>query len=259
MYSSADAAHRFPVGCDGKGLTLPDSERLPVGRDEKDSVLSKPWKTLDQHESPDGLFELRQRDADDFLICIDGRVLMNSRASRSEEQLGIQTCRDLSGKARVLVGGLGMGLTLRAVLDTLGEDCRVDVAELYPIVGEWCRGPLAELSGKAVLDPRVSLRIEDVADSIRHAAESKSTYDAIVLDLFEGPHAHTQATKDPLYGSQAIERSWNALSRGGLLGVWAEAREEKFEARLRKKGFVVETKRPGRGGLRHWIVLARRP
>jgi spermidine synthase len=152
-----------------------------------------------------------------------------------------------------------MGLTLRAVLDTLPENSQVDVAELYPIVGEWCRGPLAALSGQALLDPRVSLRIENVADSIRRAAESKSTYDAIVLDLFEGPHAQTQATKDPLYGSRAIEKTWNALSRGGVLGVWAEAREEKYEARLRKKGFVVETRRPGRGGLRHWIVLARRP
>ncbi|MFK7896622.1 MAG: spermidine synthase [Myxococcota bacterium] len=221
--------------------------------------MSKPWKTLEEHPSPDGLFELRQRDLDDFLICIDGRVLMNSRASRSEEELGIQTCQDLPENARVLVGGLGMGLTLRAVLDTIPQSARVNVAELYAVVGEWCRGPLAELSGGAVLDPRVSLQIENVADSIRKAADAKAKYNAIVLDLFEGPHARTQATKDPLYGSRAIEKTWHALAKGGVLGVWAEARDEKYEARLRKKGFVVETRRPGRGGFRHWIVLAKRP
>ena len=84
-------------------------------------------------------------------------------------------------------------------------------------------------------------------------------YDAIVLDLFEGPHARTDANRDPLYGRQAIERIWRALSPGGVLGVWAEARDQAFESRLRSQGFSVDTHRPGRGGLRHWIALARRP
>jgi spermidine synthase len=221
--------------------------------------LSKPWETLDRRDSPDGELELRRRDADDFLICVDGRVLMNSRASRSEEVLGVQTCQGLGSGARVLVGGLGMGLTLRAVLDTLDARSEVTVAELYPVVAEWCRGPLAPLSGAALEDPRVTLHIGDLADRIREAADGETRYDAIVLDLFEGPHAHTDARRDPFYGRQALERSWRALAPGGVLGVWAEAPEKHFEARLRAQGFVVESHRPGRGGLRHWVVLARRP
>ena len=194
-----------------------------------------------------------------ILICLDGRVLMNSRASRSEEQLGIRTCANLGSQARVLVGGLGMGLTLRAVLDSIHVESHVRVAELHSNVAEWCRGPLAALSGSCLDDPRVSLHVGDVADQIREAAAGGTPYEAIVLDLFEGPHAGTDAHRDPLYGRQAIERSWGALSKGGVLGVWAEARDAQFEARLRAKGFVVETHRPGRGGLRHWIILARRP
>jgi spermidine synthase len=204
------------------------------------------------------VLELRQRDVDDFLICVGGRVLMNSRASRSEEVLGVRTCAGLGDCARVLVGGLGMGLTLRAVLDTLSAGCLVTVAELHPVVAEWCRGPLAPLSASVLEDPRVALRIADVAECIREAAGSSQRYDAIVLDLFEGPHAQTNAARDPLYGRQAIARSWQALAPGGVFGVWAEAQDLGFEERLRRQGFAVETKRPGRGGLRHWIVLARR-
>jgi spermidine synthase len=221
--------------------------------------VSRAWQTLDRRDSADGVLELRQRDADDFLICVNGRVLMNSRASRSEEELGMRTCAGLAPGARALIGGLGMGFTLRAVLDSLPEESQVDVAELHPVVAEWCRGPLAPVSGACLDDPRVSLRVGDVADRIREAADGDEAYDAIVLDLFEGPHAHTNATRDPLYGRQAIERSWRALRPNGVLGVWAEAREQHFEARLRAQGFIVESHRPGRGGLRHWIVLARRP
>ncbi len=221
--------------------------------------MSRAWQTLDRRESPDGVLELRQRGADDFLICVNGRVLMNSRASRSEEQLGVRTCKGLGAGARVLIGGLGMGLTLRAVLDSLPEESHVDVSELHPIVTEWCRGPLAALTGGCLDDPRVSVRVGNVADHIREAADSAAAYDAIVLDLFEGPHAHTDAKRDPFYGRQAIERSWRALRPDGVLGVWAEAREQHFETRLGAQGFTVESHRPGRGGLRHWIVLARRP
>jgi spermidine synthase len=221
--------------------------------------LSKSWQTLDRRDTPDGVLELRQRDTADFLICVGGRVLMNSRASRSEEELGIRTCAGLGAGARVLVGGLGMGFTLRAVLDSLHAESEVTVAELHPIVAEWCRGPLAVLSGACLDDPRVSLRIADVADCIREMAAGEGGYDAIVLDLFEGPHARTDANRDPLYGRQAIERSWRALLPGGVLGVWAETRDQAFETRLRSQGFSVDSHRPGRGGLRHWIALARRP
>jgi spermidine synthase len=185
---------------------------------------------------------------------------MNSRASRSEQELGVRTCRGLGSGARVLVGGLGMGLTLRAVLDVLPRDAEVVVAELHPAVAEWCRGPLAELCGWALEDPRVTLRSGDLADRIREAASGGSErYDAIVVDLFEGPHARTDAKHDPFYGRAALERAWRALSPGGTLGVWAEARERQFEDRLRSQGFAIESHRPGRGGLRHWVVLGRKP
>lgn len=221
--------------------------------------MSKKWEVVDRRESSDGVLELRQRDVDDFLICIDGRVLMNSRASRSEEILGLEACKGLHPGARVLVGGLGMGLTLRAVVNTIPEDSSIVVAELHPVIAEWCRGPLAPLTNDVLGEPRVTLRIGDVAESIREAADGSDAYHAIVMDLFEGPHARTNARKDPLYGRGAIERSWRALEPGGVFAVWAEAREEQFEARLKAQGFLVDSRRPGRGGLRHWIVFGRRP
>ncbi len=221
--------------------------------------MSKSWQILDRRDSPDGALELRRRDATDFLICLDGRVLMNSRASRSEEELGRRPCTGLSAGARVLVGGLGMGFTLRAVLDALPADSRVTVVELHPIVAEWCRGPLAPLSKQSLEDPRVTLVVGDVADRIREAAKDETFYDAIVLDLFEGPHAGTDAKADPLYGRRAIAATWRALSPGGVLAVWSEARDEGFESRLKARGFRVESHRPGRGGFRHWIALATRP
>lgn len=221
--------------------------------------MSRPWQTLDRRETADGVFELRQRGVDDFLIAFDGRVLMNSRQSLSEKQLGSRSCEGIKQAGRVLVGGLGMGLTLRAVLDSLDSEGRVIVAELHSVVVDWCRGPLADLSQGCLADSRVTVQIGDVTERIREAADDRrESYDAIVLDLFEGPHARTTAKSDPLYGSRALERCWRALSRGGVLGVWAEAREESFESRLRAQGFSVVTHRPGRGGLRHWIVLARK-
>ena len=221
--------------------------------------MTRAWTTLDRHDTPDGPLELRQRDSDDFLICIGGRVLMNSRSSRSESELGVRTCSGVRTQGRILVGGLGMGITLRAVLDTAGSEVRVTVAELYPVVAQWCRGPLEALSGAVLDDPRLTVHIGDVADCIREAAEGGNPYDAIVLDLFEGPHAATDSASDPFYGRRALERSWRALAPGGVLGVWAEAPEKHFERRLIAQGFSIQAHRPGRGGFRHWVVLARRP
>ncbi len=222
--------------------------------------MSRPWVTLDARETADGVLELRRRDAKDFLILVGGRVLMNSRENQSEVVLGREACASLaeptSGE-RVLVGGLGMGITLRAILETVHAGCRVEVAELHPVVAEWCRGPLAELTDGAVLDPRVEVVLEDVADVIRRGRDAP--YDAIVLDLFEGPHAKTDARKDPLYGQGAIDRTWDALRPGGVLGVWAEARDAGFEQRLERRGFAVETRGRGRGGYRHCSGRARRP
>lgn len=223
--------------------------------------MAQPWKIIESIATDEGVLELRQRGEKDFLIMIGTQVLMNSLANRSEIVLGQQGCGHLknSSAPKVLVGGLGMGFTLRAVLDTLPGTARVVVAELNPVVPEWCRGPLAAVTGNAVSDPRVTVEIGDVAQLIRKTAASadENRFDAIVLDLYRGPHAKTDAINDPLYGSRAIENMRCALKPGGQLAVWGENYDESFVKRLQKAGFSVITERPGRGGLRHAVFLAR--
>ncbi len=223
--------------------------------------MAQPWKIIESLNTAEGVLELRQRGEKDFLIMIGAQVLMNSLANRSEIVLGQQGCLHLKNSAapKVLVGGLGMGFTLRAVLDTLPETARVIVAELNPVVPKWCGGPLAALTGNAVSDPRVTVENDDVALLIRRCAVSggEHRFDAIVLDLYRGPHARTHAINDPLYGSRAIENSRNSLRPGGVLAVWGENHDDAFVNRLQKAGFSVTTERPGRGGLRHTVFLAR--
>lgn len=222
--------------------------------------MAQPWKIIESILTDEGVLELRQRGDKDFLIMIGAQVLMNSMANRSEIVLGQQGCGHLKNSAasKVLVGGLGMGFTLRAVLDSLPVTAQVVVAELNPVVPEWCRGPLAPLTGSAVSDPRVTVEIEDVAQLIsRNAASSReSRFDAIVLDLYRGPHSRTDAINDPLYGSRAIESARAVLKPGGVLAVWGENYDEGFVKRLQNAGFSVVTERPGRGGLRHVVFLA---
>ena len=217
------------------------------------------WRTLESVSTPEGLLELRQRAQNDFLITLGPTVLMNSLAHRSEAALGQLACEHLRRLAqpRVLVGGLGMGFTLRAVLDALPAGALVEVAEINPVVLEWCRGPLADLTQCAVADPRVTVHIADVAELIRVAAQGKAgRYDAIVLDLYTGPHAATDRLNDPLYGQRAIERMRAALAPGGILTVWGENYDAGFDKRLSRAGFTVSTRRPGRGGLRHIVYVA---
>ena len=222
--------------------------------------MAKPWKTIDSIETDDGVLELRQRDTRDFLITVGGLVLMNSMANRSEVVLGQLGCKHLQSypRPRVLVGGLGMGCTLRAVLDSLPTSAEVVVAELNPVVLEWCRGPLAVLTNGAASDPRVRIVIGDVADVVRNAARTKGAekFDSIVFDLYKGPHFYTDKHKDPLYGSQAIENALSALKPGGVFTVWGENYDEGFAKRLCAAGFTVRFERPGRGGLRHVVFMA---
>ena len=225
--------------------------------------MAQPWKVIESVSTADGVLELRQRGEQDFLILIGSQVLMNSLANRSEVVLGQQGCSHLMGRpgARVLLGGLGMGCTLRGALDTLSVDAQVVVAELNPVVPEWCRGPLAALTESAVTDSRVTLEICDVMKLIRSAARSGGTsrFDAIVLDLYRGPGANTDRVNDPFYGSRAIETMRAALTEGGVLAVWGENYDEGYVQRLRNAGFTVTSKRPGRGGLRHVVFHARLP
>jgi spermidine synthase len=172
-------------------------------------------------------------------------------------QLGCSHLKEIE-KPRVLVGGLGMGFTLKAVLDSLPPAARVVVAELNPTVLEWCRGQLAALTENAVDDPRVSVEIGDVAHRIRRSAVNggDARFDAIILDLYRGPHAKTHHSDDPLYGSRAIENMRAALKPCGVVAVWGEIYDEAFDKRLRSAGFTVTIDRPGRGGLRHVVFLA---
>lgn len=222
--------------------------------------MAQPWKTIESIATDEGILELRQRGERDFIITIGPQVLMNSLANRSEVVLGQLGCGHLkeSDSPRVLVGGLGMGFTLRAVLDTLPASAQVVVAELNPIVLEWCRGPLAALTDNAVGDPRVSVEIGDVAQRIRRCAVNggDTRFDAIILDLYRGPHAKTHHSDDPLYGSRAIENMRAALKPCGVVAVWGEQYDEGFDKRLRSAGFTVTTDRPGRGGLRHAVFMA---
>jgi spermidine synthase len=132
------------------------------------------------------------------------------------------------------------------------------VAELNPIVVQWCQGPLAILTAGAVNDPRVVVEIGDVTDLIKRSAitPNEEGFDAIVLDLYRGPHFHADAENDPLYGNRAIQAVHQALKPGGVLAVWGENYDERFAQRLRRAGFTVTVQRPGKGGLRHAVFVA---
>jgi spermidine synthase len=186
---------------------------------------------------------------------------MNSRANRSEVALGRLACAHLQNRVspRVLVGGLGMGFTLKAVLDSLPDTGRVVVAELNPVVVRWCQGPLAGLTDSAVNDQRVTVEIADVADLIRRSGRpgEEEGFDAVVLDLYKGPHYHSHKRDDPLYGSNAIVNTRKVLKPDGVFAVWGENYDAEFDKRLCDAGFSVKSERPGRGGLRHVVFVAK--
>ncbi len=223
--------------------------------------MTKPWQTIDSNETADGRLELRQRNGSDFLITIEGRVLMNSHASRSEVLLAKLACNRMTNKEdpKVLIGGLGMGCTLKAALDELPGNARIVVAELNPVVVKWCRGSLAVLTNGAVNDPRVTIEIADVASMIRKSAMNgkNNRYDAIILDLYEGPFEAAKERGDYVYGDAALKRSGSALMPGGVFAVWSEDPDKAFERRLVHAGFSFERHRPGRGN-RHVVYIAQK-
>ena len=224
--------------------------------------MARPWRIVDSVDTDEGLLNLRQRGEADFIITIDNRVLMNSSANMSEMVLAELACESLKNKKnpRVLVGGLGMGFTLKAALDNLTADAEVVVAELNPIMVKWCRGPIAHFSGGAVDDPRVKVVIDDVASVIRNAAMMgmENCFDAIILDLYDGPHGGAPGRGKYLYGDLAIGLSSSALKADGVFAVWSEDPDRAFEKRLKAAGFSVKRHRPGRGGHRHVVYIARK-
>jgi spermidine synthase len=218
----------------------------------------KPWEQLGRASMPDGSeMRLARRDTE-LVIFVDGKILMSSRMHGSEEHLAALGCRQLGAATapHVLVGGLGMGFTLRATLDLLPPDATVTVAELVPAVVEWNRGPLAPLAKHPLEDGRVRIEIGDVGAALR---AHRGAFDAILLDVDNGPSAFTTGANDGLYDNAGVASAFAALRPGGTLAVWSAWEDRKFEQRLRFHGFTVEMQRVRarlkKGGPRHTIFL----
>jgi spermidine synthase len=203
-----------------------------------------------------GTLRLMRRGAE-FSVMLGPIELMNSRRTRSEEALATVACRAIRERpgASVLVGGLGMGFTLRAVLGELSADAIVTVAELVPEIVAWARGPMAELFGGCLDDPRVRVRVEDVGVTIR---SHPAAFDAILLDVDNGPAGLTRPANDRLYHGRGLAEAQRALRPGGLLAVWASARDDAFSQRLRRAGFAVKVVPVRSGGTRNVITMATR-
>jgi spermidine synthase len=217
-----------------------------------------PWIELDRTALPQG-GELRLlRRGHEFSIKLGVAELMTSRLFASEEALATLAAERLKGrtKPRVLIGGLGMGFTLRAALRAFGPNAEIVVAELVPAVVRWARGPMAELFAGSLDDRRVELVEADVAALIGRA---KPLYDAILLDVDNGPEGMTQSANDHLYSMRGLAAARAALSPGGVLAVWSQGPDRAFAKRFEKAGFSVEDRkvraRGVHGGSRHVIWL----
>ena len=201
------------------------------------------------------------RRGDDFMIVLGRNELMNSRMSGSEEALATMTIERLAGRnaPHLLIGGYGMGFTLRAALGALPRGARLTVSELVPEIIDWARGPMAELAAGCLDDPRVTLVARDVAAMI---AEGKADYDAILLDVDNGPDGLTRDANDRLYSMQGLAAARAALKPGGVLAIWSAAPDDAFARRLKKAGFAVEEiavrARSNGKGPRHVIWFATR-
>ena len=199
-----------------------------------------PWILLDQVEVPGdgGAMKLYQR-AFEFSISVKNEELMNSRMHGSEDALAELACLRVADRKnpRVLIGGLGMGFTLAAALENLGSTSKVVVAELIPAVVEWNRTHLADLAGRPLEDPRTTVRVADVGTVIR---EQPAAYDAILLDVDNGPDGLTHIGNGRLYTHAGLAAAKAALKPGGILAVWSAEPDQSFSKRLRGSGFKVE-------------------
>ena len=222
----------------------------------------KPLELIGQTITPNGIDMKLTRRANEYIILANGRSLMSSRMHGSEEALATLACRRVRTMEQpcVLVGGLGMGFTLRATLDVLPPDAMVIVAELVPAVVEWNRGPLGPLAGQPLKDRRVRVDVGDVAVTL---SSGPGRFDAVLLDVDNSPAAFTSSDNARLYDDRGLAAARAALKIGGVLAVWSARDDRKFEQRLRYGGFRVEVERVRarlkKGGPRHTIFLGHKP
>jgi len=223
-----------------------------------------PWITIDSTPIPgsDTELTLSQRN-DDFAIRVSGLPgdLMNSRTHHSEDALAEFACTRLSTieNAQILVGGLGMGFTLAAVLKTVEDSAEVIVAELVPAVVEWNRGLLGRCAGRPIEDGRTRVHLGDVADLLKQRSDK---FDAILLDVDNGPEAMTHSDNEWLYSLAGLKNIYETLRPEGIVAIWSARADQLFTSRLKKTGFNVQLRtvraRPGKGS-RHTIFVAQKP
>jgi spermidine synthase len=221
-----------------------------------------PWELLAQTHTPDGSDMRLTRRNHEYVILVNGRTLMSSDMHGSEEALATTACRHARTleQPRVLVGGLGMGFTLRATLDLLPSDAIVRVVELVPAVVQWNRGPLGAIAAYPLNDPRVRIEVGDVGFTLR---ANPRGFDAILLDVDNGPAALTTPANHGLYDNAGVAASYAALRSGGALAVWSAWEDRKFEQRLRFHGFDARVDRVRarlkKGGAWHTVFLGLKP
>jgi spermidine synthase len=218
----------------------------------------KPLGLLGQAFSRDGTVLKLIRRNDEYIILANGKSLMSSRMHGSEEALATFGCRQAATlqQPTVLIGGLGMGFTLRATLDLLPPNATVVVVEIVPAVVEWNRGPLGPLAGNPLADARVRVEIDNVAVTL---STRRAQFDAVLLDVDNGPAAFAGSNNSGLYDDSGIAAAFAALRMNGVLAVWSAREDGKFEQRLRHGRFAVQVEhvrgRLKKGGPRHTIFL----
>ena len=232
---------------------------MPRERTSRDRSGVIPLEHLDTARIPGADGELRlMRRGQDYMILFGRNELMSSRLRGSEEALATLPAEKIEGRTRprILIGGLGMGFTLRKALDILPAKAEIVVVELVPTIVDWARGPLAHLFGTCLDDPRVTILLGDVGEEI---ANGGGGYDAILLDVDNGPDALIHPDNDRLYGKYGLRAAQSALTPGGVLAIWSAYQDKAFAERLKRAGFAVDEIRvraTGLKGAHHVIWLA---
>lgn len=221
-----------------------------------------PRETLASAQIPDGDTLTLIGHGRDFIIMLGRDELMGTRMQFSEEQLAELTLAQLSAKApRVLIGGYGIGFTFRKALEKVPKNGEVVVAEIVPEIIEWAKGPLAHLTGDTLTDPRGQVAVRDVAELIDEAGRG-AHFDAILLDVDNGPDGVVRDANDRLYTRTGLAKARDAINPGGILAVWSAAPDPAFTRRLKDAGFAVEARevraRPNNKGPRHTIWFAKK-